>query len=428
MANTLSQAIKKMTFRERKDGLLEGRACYNGERKSTYGHTKAECQNKAKKYFEDKENQELKNSKSDYTLGEYMEKWLETYHKAAVDIPTFRRSVSIYNTQVKPHRISKMPINQITTDDIQRLINEFAYGEDHETPEARKERMRIWKERQERLGLQEGMTPQGKRAAFEKEQRKIPLLLAQSGLKKLKNLINPCMEYAVDNNLIKKNPCTKVVIPKENTLQVKTKEQFALSDEEIIKFKEEALRTAKNGTVLYRDAAVFVLMIATGMRVGEACALKWSDIYEEAGYIRIHSTIQTGEQNEKKVKDGTKTNDGRLIPLNDNIRGYLKLLRDYDKVHNIKSDLVVCTRNGTPQTEQKLNRALKRLCKRAGIEGNVTPHTLRHTFGSTLIRKGVGIEIVSRLMGHANIMVTYNKYIHVIKEQEAKAMTLTVVI
>ena len=169
-------------------------------------------------------------------------------------------------------------------------------------------------------------------------------------------------------------------------------------------------------------------MIATGMRVGEACALKWSDIYEEAGYIRIHSTIQTGEQNEKKVKDGTKTNDGRLIPLNDNIRGYLKLLRDYDKVHNIKSDLVVCTRNGTPQTEQKLNRALKRLCKRAGIEGNVTPHTLRHTFGSTLIRKGVGIEIVSRLMGHANIMVTYNKYIHVIKEQEAKAMTLTVVI
>ena len=86
------------------------------------------------------------------------------------------------------------------------------------------------------------------------------------------------------------------------------------------------------------------------------------------------------------------------------------------------------TRNSTPQTEQKLNRALKRLCKRAGIEGNVTPHTLRHTFGSTLIRKGIGVEIVSRLMGHANIMVTYNKYIHVIKEQEAKAMTLTVVI
>jgi len=58
----------------------------------------------------------------------------------------------------------------------------------------------------------------------------------------------------------------------------------------------------------------------------------------------------------------------------------------------------------------------------------ITLHTLRHSFGSSLIRQGIGIEIVSRLLGHANIMITYNKYIHVIKEQEAKAMTLVTVI
>lgn len=236
------------------------------------------------------------------------------------------------------------------------------------------------------------------------------------------------MEYAFDEGIIRRNPCSKVVVPNENTLDVKTKEQFALSDDEIIRFKEEALRTAKNGTVIYRDPVVFVLMIALGIRVGEACALKWSNVHEDEGYIYIKNTFQTGENNKKKIKDGTKTDDGRMIPINDNIKEYLQLLRDYDKIHGIKSDLVVSTRNSTPQTEQKLNRALKRLCKRAGIEGNVTPHTLRHTFGSTLIRKGIGVEIVSRLMGHANIMVTYNKYIHVIKEQEAKAMTLTVVI
>ena len=52
------------------------------------------------------------------------------------------------------------------------------------------------------------------------------------------------------------------------------------------------------------------------------------------------------------------------------------------------------------------------------------PHTLRHTFGSTLLRNGVGIEVVSKLLGHANITITYNKYIHVIKEQEAIAMNM----
>lgn len=51
------------------------------------------------------------------------------------------------------------------------------------------------------------------------------------------------------------------------------------------------------------------------------------------------------------------------------------------------------------------------------------PHTLRHTFGSTLIRRGVGIEVISKLMGHANITITYNKYIHTIKE-EAKTMDM----
>ena len=427
MANTLSQAIKKMTFRERKNGLLEGRASYQGEQKSVYGHSKAECQNKARQYFENKD-KVVEIPAEDITLGDYMEKWLVTYHKAKVDEPSYIRSQSIYKCQIKDSNLAKMPITKITTSDIQAFINDYAYGETHETPDQRKERMQIWKEKQIKLGTQAGMTSQQKREAFEKERNKIPLLLARSGLKKLKDLINPCMEYAFDEGIIRRNPCSKVVVPNENTLDVKTKEQFALSDDEIIRFKEEALRTAKNGTVIYRDPVVFVLMIALGIRVGEACALKWSNVYEEEGYIYIKNTFQTGENNKKKIKDGTKTDDGRMIPINDNIKGYLQLLRDYDKIHGIKSDLVVSTRNSTPQTEQKLNRALKRLCKRAEIEGNVTPHTLRHTFGSTLIRKGIGVEIVSRLMGHANIMVTYNKYIHVIKEQEAKAMTLTVVI
>ena len=75
-----------------------------------------------------------------------------------------------------------------------------------------------------------------------------------------------------------------------------------------------------------------------------------------------------------------------------------------------------CSRN--------LQRSLDRLIKKTNITKRVTLHTLRHTFGSTLLRRGVGIEVISKLMGHANISITYNKYIHSIQEEEAKAMTM----
>ena len=67
---------------------------------------------------------------------------------------------------------------------------------------------------------------------------------------------------------------------------------------------------------------------------------------------------------------------------------------------------------------------MDRILKRADLDKKVSLHTLRHTFGSYLIRHGVGIEVISKLMGHANNSITYNKYIHSIKEEEAKVMNL----
>ena len=102
------------------------------------------------------------------------------------------------------------------------------------------------------------------------------------------------------------------------------------------------------------------------------------------------------------------------------------MLRDLDEENKIKSDYVACTTVGTMNCSRNLQRSLDRLVKFAGIqpESHVSLHTLRHTFGSTLLRHGIGIEVISKLMGHANITITYNKYIHVIQEEQAKAMNL----
>ena len=196
---------------------------------------------------------------------------------------------------------------------------------------------------------------------------------------------------------------------------------------EIAKFKEAALIFTKHGIIRYRDAVVLLIMVATGMRIGEIIALEWNDVDFKFNRIHIHRTIQTRLVGDEKciIKDGTKTNKERFLPMNDSIVTYLNLLKEYDSYHDIKSNYVACTTVGTMHVPRNIARSLTLLCGRAGIISNVTPHTLRHTFGSTLIRKGVGVEVVSRLMGHASIMITYEKYIHVIKEQEAKDMALT---
>lgn len=105
---------------------------------------------------------------------------------------------------------------------------------------------------------------------------------------------------------------------------------------------------------------------------------------------------------------------------------YLNELVEYDKRNNIKSTYVCCNNLGKINNHRNLQCCLNTISNKIDLQ-RITLHTLRHTFGSTLIRRGVGIEVISKLMGHANITITYNKYIHTIKEEEAKAMNMVTV-
>lgn len=312
---------------------------------------------------------------------------METYKSTSIEPSSYSRLVSVFEHQIEPS-FGKRLIAEITPDDVQMLINDHAKGTN------------------------------GRKA------------LAKSGFLRLKDLLNPCFKHAVKTGIIEKNPCEELQILIPSNIVVKTKEQFSLTDDEIVRFKNVAMTTTRTDIIRYRDYVVLTIMIATGMRIGEMLTLEWNDINYENNSIHICKTLQTGLLGDEKtaIKDGTKTQDERFIPLNDNIKGYLELLRKFDTYHGIKSNLVACTRAATMNSPKNLGRSLSQLCEKAGLSEDVTPHTLRHTFGSTLISKKVGVEVVSRLMGHANIMVTYNKYIHVIKEQEAQTMELITVI
>lgn len=381
-----------MTIRQRKNGLYEGRISNDGIRKSFYGNAKAEIKNKAKSYLMKVENGFSEPKK--ILLSDYIEYWLKTYKLNKIEPPSYYRLYSVYEHQLKDTIGLKM-MGDIKARDIQNFIDEMA------NPSNGK------------------IKP-----------------LAISGLKKIIQLLNPCFKTAIQEGILFLNPCDGVTLPKESCIKTPTKKQISLSDDEIEKFKEVALEKYKS-TAEYcsRDFLVLLLIVNLGLRVGEMLALSWSDIDFENRIVYINKTLQSDIRNfeakegEKKlysrIKNSTKTNAGmRVISLNDSVMSYLEELRAYDKRNKIVSDYVACTTAGTLNRARNLQRSLERLLKKANIDKKVSLHTLRHTFGSYLLRKGVGIEVISKLMGHARITVTYNKYIHTIKEEEAKAMNM----
>ena len=122
----------------------------------------------------------------------------------------------------------------------------------------------------------------------------------------------------------------------------------------------------------------------------------------------------------KETKEQFSLNDKELKALKK------AAFRKYNSTNEyVSRDAIVIVfllNTGQRVTAKNMQRSLTRLVKRAGITKNITLHTLRHTYGSTLLRRGVPIEVVSSLMGHANISITYNKYIHVLHEERVKAV------
>lgn len=386
----IAATINNMNIMQRNDSRFEAKITINGIRKSFYGNTKIEVKNKVKSYLQ-KVNNGFKESKK-IKLNDYVEYWLNNYKFGTIEGSSYIRLYSVYKNQIKPY-IGNKYISDITSQDIDIFIKEFANPP-----------------------LKSSKKP-----------------LALSGLKKIIQLLNPCFETAIKDKVIFSNPCDNIKLPTESYMTIKTKEQFSLTDSQLESFKKEASSKYKT-TKEYkgRDFLVLIIMLNLGLRTGELLALTWNDFDLKNNIVKINKTIQSkvalDPQCVKQVvalKNSTKTIAGeRYLKLNENTLYYIYELKQYDIRNNINSDYFCCCKNNTRKSARNLQRSLDRLTKNIKSDEHITLHTLRHTFGSTLLRNGVGIEVVSKLLGHANITITYNKYIHVIKEQEAIAMNM----
>ena len=148
-----------------------------------------------------------------------------------------------------------------------------------------------------------------------------------------------------------------------------------------------------------RDRALLELLYATGMRASEAAGLEENDINSQVGFVRVFG------------KGGRE----RVIPVH---TGALHALREYLDV--LKPTLigerrvirVFVSRTGRPLSRIEVWRIVRRAALRAGLTGKITPHTLRHCFGSHLLQSGADLRSVQEMLGHASVATT-QIYTHV---------------
>jgi site-specific recombinase XerD len=145
-----------------------------------------------------------------------------------------------------------------------------------------------------------------------------------------------------------------------------------------------------------RNVAILALMAKAGMRVGEVVALELTDI--ELGARSGWAVVRAG-----------KGNKMRRVPLN---RDVCRALRVYLAVRPA-SDVPVLfvSWTGARLYARDVRRIVTRLARRAGIQGRVTPHVLRHTFATRVLEMGADLATVAAILGHESIATT-SRYLH----------------
>ena len=141
-----------------------------------------------------------------------------------------------------------------------------------------------------------------------------------------------------------------------------------------------------------RDKAMLELLYATGIRVTELISLKVEDVNLPLEYIRCG-----GE------------NKSRIIPIGAqakfSLRRYLEKVRE-NMILRADEETLFVNCNGKPMTRQGFWKIIKAYAKKAGIEEDITPHMLRHSFAAHLIENGADLRSVQEMLGHSDISTT----------------------
>ena len=240
---------------------------------------------------------------------------------------------------------------------------------------------------------------------------------SNSYISKIHELIYSAFAIAQKKGYIIKNPMIDVIKPKSNK---DDKEVRAMTIEEQQVFTNY-LMSMPISLEPYKN--VFLFQMFLGLRIGEALALKKTDINLQRNVVSVQRTLTVDKDRNLIVGNRTKTYSGkRDVPIPEFIRD--NVIEQMQLAENHKDNLLFTSNNNTLVFTNNINYRLKRILKAMGIEG-ISTHSLRHTFGTRCIESGMRAVAVQRLLGHKDVSVTLNTYTTIFdkyKEQEIEKL------
>jgi integrase/recombinase XerD len=201
--------------------------------------------------------------------------------------------------------------------------------------------------------------------------------------------------YMLREGRISEDPSTRIDMPKLGRPLPKS-----LTEAEVITL----LKTPDIENPLgVRDRAMLEVLYATGLRVSELVSLRLDQVNLRQGVVRVLG----------------KGNRERLVPIGEEAQTWVeKYLREArrDIIGEQQTDYLFPTRRSDHMTRQAFWHIIKRYAQKAGIHGNLSPHTLRHAFATHLLNHGADLRVVQMLLGHSDVSTT-QIYTHVARER-----------
>lgn len=350
------------------------------KRHFVYGGTQAEVKRKLK---EKKESPDTTvdladtGNKTSYTLEEWIVFYLENYKKNEVKETTLSSYFVIYRKHIKGTVLGRTKLKRISVNQLQSYYNsKNADGYNAKT------------------------------------------------VKHIHILINSALNKAVQIRLISENVNKLVILPKRQTYEAKV-----LSTEEVNRILDET-REEK----LY---PIIVLIIHTGLRKGEAMALKWENIDFKEKELRVEGSlcrVDVGTKEDGRIIHGYKilspktAKSKRTIPLTDIAFDALKLQQErqmkmkeyYKDIYNDEG-FVFARYDGRYLNQRGFMDEYHAFLEKYNIP-NIRFHDLRHTFASLLLEAGESPKVIQELLGHSSITTTMDIYAHITKKGKIKAV------
>lgn len=342
----------------------------------TVRYSKKMAEQRLRQIMDDYENQSYVKS-NNITVSEWADKWYNLYIANNLSVTTLQGYKYNINHYIKTSSLGRLPIQDVSSADVQNWINELS--------------------------------------------NKSPVTGKPIRAKTVKNIyhnLSAAFDKAVDNELIKKNVCKSIILPKP------VKYQAEVYDEAEI----EKLLKVINGTDMMLP---ITLDLVLGLRRGELLGLKWHNIDFDKKLVTIEDNLV--EVSKEVCKERIKTkkpksaSGERKIPITDSIIALLKKGRARYNENKLRygklfydGDYVVCQPNGKPYNPNTFSRKFHRILVNNGLKP-IRLHDIRHTNATLMLTHGVSPKVAQMRLGHSDFGITMNIYSHVLESVEVSA-------